>query len=215
MAKIDPAKESQRLTVLYAGMEDQELAKIAADAPLLTELAHNALNAELLRRGMPPLAERIPAETETVKKPDPPKPVMLRRYRDLPEASIAQSILDSGGIESFLADDNLVRMDWFYSNLVGGIKIFVREEDAEAAIKLLDQDVPEKFELENQSLYEQPRCPNCHSFDVSLDGLDKPASYAIMFVSLPIPILRKGWNCQSCGHTWGESDVPAPPNKQS
>jgi len=215
MAKIDPAKESQRLAHLYAGMEDPELAKIAADAPSLTELAHHALNRELLRRGMQPLAEPIPAETASVKKPDSPKPVMLRRYRDLPEASVAQSILDSAGVESFLADDNLVRMDWFYSNLVGGIKIFVREEDAEAATKLLDQGVPEKFELENQSEYEQPRCPNCRSFDVSLDGLDKRASYAAMFVSLPISITRKGWNCHSCGHTWEESDIPAPPDKQS
>jgi hypothetical protein len=70
------------------------------------------------------------------------KPVIIRKFRDLPEASIAKSILESAGIECFLSDDNLVRLDWFYSNLIGGIKLLVREEDAEAAIKLLDESRP-------------------------------------------------------------------------
>jgi hypothetical protein len=30
-------------------------------------------------------------------------------------------------------DDNMIRMDWFISNLLGGIKLKVRAEDAEAA----------------------------------------------------------------------------------
>ena len=48
----------------------------------------------------------------------------------MPERVLAKSMLDSAGIESFLGDENLVRLDWFYSNLVGGIKLMVREEDA-------------------------------------------------------------------------------------
>jgi hypothetical protein len=61
---------------------------------------------------------------------------------------IAKSMLDSAGIESFLGDENLVRLDWFYSNLVGGIKLMVREEDADTARKLLEEKIPEKFDGE-------------------------------------------------------------------
>ena len=135
---------------------------------------------------------------------------MIRRFRDLPEASIAKSILDSAGIENYLADDNLVRLDWFYSNLIGGIKLFVREEDAPEAKNLLDQGVPEKFDVDTPGKYEQPRCPKCQSFDVSFDGLDKPATYAALFVSLPIPFTNKDWKCRSCGHSWKDEISPHP-----
>ena len=83
------------------------------------------------------------------------KLVIVQRFRDLPEASIAKSILDSAGVENFLADDNMVRLDWFYSNLVGGIKILVREEDVEAAAKLLTQEVTAKFDVEDAPMTTQ------------------------------------------------------------
>jgi len=67
------------------------------------------------------------------------KPVVLRKYRDMPEAFVAKSILDAAGIESFLQDDNVVRMDWLWSNAMGGIKLIVRGKDAEDAEKILSQ----------------------------------------------------------------------------
>ncbi len=58
---------------------------------------------------------------------------------------IAKSMLDSAGIECLLGDENLVRIDWF---LADGIKLMVREEDADTARKLLEENVPEKFDVE-------------------------------------------------------------------
>jgi len=37
-----------------------------------------------------------------------------------------------------LGDDNLIRMDWLWSNLLGGIKLRVRQEDAVGASRLLE-----------------------------------------------------------------------------
>src|SRR6476646_5128993 len=133
MAKTEAAKETKRLAALYAGMEDIELAEIVADASSLTEIARQVLRAEMARRGMEPLSEIATRKTSDAREPIPPAPVMIRRFRDLPEASISKSILDSAGIENYLADDNLVRLDWFYSNLIGGIKLFVRQQDVEEA----------------------------------------------------------------------------------
>jgi hypothetical protein len=56
------------------------------------------------------------------------------------EAWLAKSVLDSAGIECFLFDENVVRIDWFLSNAIGGIKLRVREEDVAAAAALLDSD---------------------------------------------------------------------------
>lgn len=198
MGTIDWEKERARLTHLYAEMEDGQLEKIGASPDSLTAVARQVLAAEMSKRGM--------------KLPEPPSsrvevgsPVEICRYRDLNQASIAQSILESAGIESFLADANLVRMDWFYSNAVGGIKVIVREQDAEEARKLLEQDVPESFDAEGSGHYEQPRCPSCGSFDISLDGLDKRVSYATVWIGVPVPVTIKGWRCSSCGHRWTDN----------
>lgn len=99
---------------------------------------------------------------------------MIRRYRDVPEAAIAKSVLDSAGIDHFRADDNLVKLDCFYSSLIGGIKLLVPEKDVEAATNLLDEGSPDKFNVEGVGEYEQPRRPNCNSIDISFDGWDKP-----------------------------------------
>src|SRR6266852_8517644 len=148
MGQSDEQKERRRLEEWYASLEEGELKEIAGDAGALTELAREALRSEMLRRGMQaPPAERGASETPRSGN-EAPGPVMVGRYRDSGEAMIAKSMLDSAGIECFLGDENLVRLDWFYSNLVGGIKLMVREEDAETARKLLEENIPEKFDAE-------------------------------------------------------------------
>ena len=141
----DEQKERQRLAEWYASLEEGELKEIAGDADSLTELAREALRSEMLRRGMEaPPAERGASETPR-SGGEAPGPIMVGRYRDSGEAMIAKSMLDSAGIECFLGDENLARL---YSNLADGIKLMVREEDADTARKLLEENVPEKFDVE-------------------------------------------------------------------
>jgi hypothetical protein len=64
--------------------------------------------------------------------------VTVRRFRDLHEALLAKGSLDSAGIESFLADDNMVHMDWLMSNLLGGVKLRVESANLEVANEILD-----------------------------------------------------------------------------
>ncbi len=135
--------------------------------------------------------------------------VQLRQFRDLPEALLAKSILDSAGIECFLGDENTIRMDWFWSNALGGIKLCVRKADADAAFSLLEQRVPEGFDVERVGEYKQPRCPNCQSSDISFEELNKPVAYTSAFLGLPVPLKRRRWSCHSCGRKWLEpGDTP-------
>jgi hypothetical protein len=209
MGQSDEQKERLRLEELYASLEEGELEEIAGDATALTELAREALRSEMLSRGM----QAPPAEKENLKtngsEPEPPGPVMVGRYRDSGEAMIAKSILDSAGIECFLADENLVRLDWFYSNLIGGIKLMVREEDAETARKLLEGSIPEKFDVEGVGEYAQPQCPQCRSLDVSFDALNRQIAYSGLFLGVPIPVNRKGGKCHACGHEWESESKPS------
>ncbi len=209
MTEIDWEKERARLEALYAAMSEGELQEVADDADSLTTVARVALRAEMLRRGMEaPPETREAAESKGMER-QVPKPVMVGRYRDMPTATVAKSVLDSAGIESFLFDDSMIRLDWLMSNALGGIKLFVRDADSVSARELLEAHVPEKFEVEGIGEYEQPKCPNCNSTDISFDELDRKIAYPSLLISIPIPAVRHGWTCHACGHTW-DSPTEAP-----
>jgi hypothetical protein len=223
MARIDPQQERQRLTAFYASQMDGELEKVATQAYDLTDLARAALKAEIARRGLSiDLMETAPDLTR--KKPptlpgDPPPPkppvenatedgdfelrnlVTIRKFRDLPEALLAKGSLESAGIDAILADENVVRMDWYWSNLMGGIKLNVDAENAEVANSILDQPIPEDFDVAGIGEYEQPHCPQCHSLDVNFQELD-PAAYLSLAIGVPMPFHRKAWRCHSCRAQW-------------
>lgn len=138
--------------------------------------------------------------------------IVLRRFRDQPDAFLSGSLLDSAGIECDLADENTIRMDWLWSNLLGRIKLCVRNADADTASSLLSQRVPEKFDVEGVGEYQQPRCPECLSLEVSFRGLNKPADYTRAFLGGPLRLHRSLWECDSCGHQWPESNDKPPAN---
>jgi hypothetical protein len=217
MGQIDEQKERRRLTELYAKLEEEELEEIAADANALTPAAREALRSEMLGRRMQ-VAPEVTGGTEASasseargKEREDPGPVLIGRYRDTPAALIAKSMLDSAGIESFLADENLVRMDWLYSNLIGGIKLMVREVDAETARKLLEEKIPEKFDVAGVGEYAQPRCPQCGSLDVGFDETEKEGAMAAMaLLGVPLVTRHKGGTCHACGHEWGYDGGPSP-----
>ena len=108
--------------------------------------------------------------------------------------------------ENFLTDVNTVRMDWLWSNALGGVRLFVKDSDASAAEELLNQSFQDSFEVEGQERFTQPRCPVCQSFDVSYKGLHKRIAYASIILQVPIPLSRLGWRCASCGHMWEDPD---------
>jgi hypothetical protein len=103
-------------------------------------------------------------------------------------------------------------MDWFWSNLLGGVKLCVRKADADPASSLLVQRVPERFEVEGVGEYQQPRCPNCRSLEVSFQGLNKPVDYTRALLGGPQPLHRSLWQCDSCDHWWPESNEKPPAN---
>ncbi len=210
----DPGKERRRLAEEYARMSDGELERLAEEAPSLTEIAREVLERELSRRKLQVGLQEAPVE---VTEEPAPQLVTLRKYLNVQEAWLAKSVLDSAGIECRLGDENTIRMDWFWSNLLGGVKLWVREEDAEQAASLLDQERPEAFDVEGVGEYEQPRCPNCGSMDITFEGLNKPAAYGTLAgtwftgVVPAIPIKRSGWKCNTCGHAWAEIAEGAEP----
>jgi Putative prokaryotic signal transducing protein len=201
---LEQQRERRRLADNYADMTDGELQRLAQNAESLTELACDALEDEMDRRHL----EFPDDECSDGPAPEPRQEmevrelVTIRQFRDLPEALLAKGSLESAGIECFLADENLVRLDWFISNFIGGIKLNVRAADAPNAQKLLDEPILEGLYVQGVGLYEQPRCPKCQSLDVNFQELDRPIAYMSAFLRVPMPVQRSGWRCHACDAEW-------------
>jgi len=136
--------------------------------------------------------------------------MIVGRFRDMPEAFAARAALEAAGFECRLFDEVVIRLNWLWSNLLGGLKLVVRKSDADEAKKILDEKTPQKFDVEEVGDYEQPRCPSCGSLDVSWKELKKNIACAGLLIGLPIVITEKGWHCHSCGRRWSgiEDDDP-------
>jgi hypothetical protein len=200
----DQLDERLRLAKTYAAMTDGELRRLARDSEALTDAAWEALEDELDRRNLElPLQEGSPREELNLREL-----VTIRQFRDLPEALLAKGSLESAGIECFLRDENLVRLDWFISNFIGGVKLCVGAEDVTKAQAILDEPILEGIYVHGVGLYEQPRCPKCNSLDVTYQELD-PAAYLSMAARVPIPFHRDGWHCRSCGAEWEDEAGPS------
>jgi hypothetical protein len=191
-------------------MAEGELQMLARDFESLSPEAQEALESEFRRRDLIPETDlEAPDGGQDVLEWD--DLVMLRQFRDLPEALFAKGTLESAGIPAFLVDDNTVRMNWLISNLLGGVKLCVRQQDEEAALDLLEQPMAARIEVEGVGSYEQPTCPRCHSMDVSFEALNRPIAYGSMWLGMPIPLRRERWKCAACGHLWVTSEEPGPP----
>jgi hypothetical protein len=193
-----PEQERERIAGVYSRMQDEELEATAQSAYELSDVAQEALRAEIARRGLD-IVLTFPPGIDVMEASNV---VTIRKFRDLPEALLAKGSLDSAGIPSYLLDDNMIRMDWFISNLLGGIKLQVHPEDIDAANEILNQPIPDSLEIEGLGNYEQPRCPNCQSLDVTFRELNKLVSYGSAYFGLPLPIHKKAWYCHSCHHAW-------------
>lgn len=132
--------------------------------------------------------------------------VTLEHFRDMPEALLAKGKLESAGIDSVLADGNLVRMDWLLSNAIGGIRLQVRHEDLETARAVLHEPIPAEFGDEALGeTFIQPRCPRCCSLDIGFEKIDRFWTYGLwLLLSFPIPVRKSNWKCYTCGIEWAE-----------
>ena len=187
----------------YAAMNQEELLALARDYDSLNDDAQAALRAEFAVRGM---------EAPLVEDPDQlaEELVTIRRYRDLSEAIVARSLLESAGIRVELRDENLIRLDWQVSNFIGGIRLQVEPEDAATATELLDQPVPETIPFAgpfdaSDPEFQQPHCPRCGSLEITFEGASRGAALTSLYVlGIPMPTGAKSWFCANCGNRWEE-----------
>ena len=194
------------LAAQYEQMSEMELMELAHSYDGLIEFAQVALREEFARRGLePPLVEE-PEELEFRRL------VTVRRYRDLTEAFVGRSLLESAGIPAWVADEHFVRMSWFLSNMAGGMRLQVDERDEAAALEILKERVPGTITYGPEETYVQPTCPKCGSVEITLgDGTEGGRSLvALYFLSIPVPPRAAAWHCEACGAQWVDAENGEP-----
>jgi len=68
--------------------------------------------------------------------------ITIARFHNEPEFLLARARLESADIECFAQDENMLRIAGWHSHILGGIKLQVRESDADDALAILRHTAP-------------------------------------------------------------------------
>ncbi len=176
MNETDVQREWRALVEAYAGMGDEELSSLAEQAYELTDLARQALQAEIKARGLsvtpvetpPPPAEPEEKEVRGDFDPEEFDLVPLSHVWDASEARDIMKKLHDAAVPAYVGLENAETVDVFRGNFETGVDIRVRAVDRNRAIGALVAAAPHKSDDIDATKEEtpQPRCPSCHSEEI-------------------------------------------------
>ena len=117
------------------------------------------------------------------------------------EAFIYKGKLESDGIQVFVRDNNTIDTDPLVSNAIGGVKLFVFEEDYEEAKAIL-QDVS-LFSVDDDGT--PLKCPKCSAekiqFLTTIKDLKSFFSFILTLFVVVLPFYtRYKYKCEVCSH---------------
>ena len=145
-------------------------------------------------------------------------PVTVAAFLHPLDAHIARGILEGAGIPSFLADEEIAALNYFWANGFHGIKLQVTRENADEAREVLrGEPVGDERELGEKD--GQRQCERCGSYHTRYETYNLKLAYlatllaffplldvkALFVLLLPIFLFlipRRAWVCRSCGHIW-------------
>jgi hypothetical protein len=123
-------------------LNDEDLGRIAtADAGTYSDEAVLAAWEELASRDV--VVEFVEQQLIPAKTPSEDL-VTVATFRNYVQAQFAQCRLLTSGMLAFLFDDNTIRMDWFWSTALGGVKLRVPAGDITEASEILRLDPEEQ-----------------------------------------------------------------------
>lgn len=111
------------LQATYRDLIDEELVRLLQSGTL-TDLAVEVAEGELRERGItPPVPETVVEEDPVDEVPD--VLVTVARFSKPMDAHILRMRLEADGIPAVIADEHMVRVNWFLSNALGGVRVQV------------------------------------------------------------------------------------------
>jgi hypothetical protein len=147
--------------------------------------------------------------------PDPrfEERVVVATFTSPWEAELSRARLEADGFAAVLADENLVRLDWFVSCAVGGVKVLVPASEAAAARAVLEQaaELPEIGLATDDDLAAEHCCPACGSANLAFERFSRGGFVgSLLLLGFPLPIPKPRWRCGRCGEVWREVELDGP-----
>ena len=117
------------------------------------------------------------------------------------DAFLARGLLESHGIPAIVTDHNTVRMDWHYSNAIGGVRLQVPFAQADAARTVLSS---EDLNWASEELQQDcDPCPACKSQRTRVVWTRRRHAYlSWLLIGLPLWRMRISMECDNCGADW-------------
>ncbi|MFV8334389.1 DUF2007 domain-containing protein [Flavobacterium sp. GSP14] len=115
------------------------------------------------------------------------------------EAIIFKGKLESEGIEVFMRDNNTVDSNPLYSNAVGGVKLFVKNDDFEKATDIF-LNISQYSLDDNEKL---KKCPKCGAEQIDMVTSIKDLKsflvflFSLFLVAIPFYSMHK-FKCDNC-----------------
>jgi DNA-directed RNA polymerase subunit RPC12/RpoP len=124
---------------------------------------------------------------------------LIRRYQYSSEAIIFKGKLESEGISVFIRDNNTVDTYPLYSNAVGGVKLFVKNDDFIKANEILSQVSEYSLDEMNQLV----NCPKCNGKQIKMITSIKDIKTLIAFIFSMLFVLmpfysKHTYRCNTC-----------------
>ena len=131
---------------------------------------------------------------------------ILKTYEFLHKANMDLMKLKDEGIDAHMADQHTVSLAPYYAQAVGGIKLYVAEEDVERASDILSPDdiADEQLEsyFEAEGFEPALRCPNCNSPNIYQERSFLSGLFFLFTFFLPVSISKNRYRCVKCDHQW-------------
>ena len=130
--------------------------------------------------------------------------ITIKRFTSIPEALLVKGELESCDIQSFVQDQHLIAMNFWYSQAIGGIKLQVFKSDYDLAQKILSDE--SKISVDEN--IQKDQCPECDSDDVIYDkyknwkGRGFFSTVTFFLCGLPLIFKSRYYHCESCSHCW-------------
>lgn len=134
-----------------------------------------------------------------------PALVTVATFDTVAEAAVVQALLESDGIRVHAGSADLIRLDWSFSQSLGGVRLQVPRERAEDAIALIAAYRRGDTALVDDDAVDPDACARCGSTDVEArsPGASKLLLVALwLFPGALFPTRQSLRTCRACGHRW-------------
>jgi len=129
--------------------------------------------------------------------------ITFKTFDNSIDAHILKIKLESEGITCFLFDEHMVSVNPLYSQLIGGIKLKINEEDLIHAKNVVLELEQTPYTTEDEQVITCPKCSSAHiqSGYKSMKSIWSVFSAIISFLLFIFPIYRKDvYKCLDCGN---------------